>query len=137
MAVSGQQCPERPTILGADGLKTGITDIEGAAAPCAPCYWSSNRAQSKAEVDFLYEADGTLISLEVKSDRNVHSRSLAQFAQLFGIKRCQRLSPASSEHQGRLVNLTLFMADMLLRVLWANHQGTGSLAGPPSAIWMS
>lgn len=82
-----------------------------------PYYWSSDRAQSKAEVDFLYEADGTLIPLEVKSDRNVHSRSLAQFAQQFGIKRCQRLSPASYEDQGWLVNLPLFMADMLPRVL--------------------
>lgn len=82
-----------------------------------PYYWSSNRAERKAEVDFLYEMEGTLIPLEVKSDRNVHSKSLARFAQEFGITRCQRLSPLPYEDLGWLVNLPLFAADLLPRKL--------------------
>lgn len=80
---------------------------------CVPYYWSADGSKQKGEVDFLYECDGDVIPLEVKSDQNVHSRSLARFAKEHGIKRSQRLSLKGYEDLGWLVNIPLFAADML------------------------
>ena len=54
-----------------------------------------------------------MIPLEVKSDDNVRSRSLAKFSKEFGIERCQRLSLRGYKDEGWLVNLPLFAADVL------------------------
>jgi uncharacterized protein len=67
----------------------------------------------KGRSTFLYECEGDVIPLEVKSDQNVHSRSLARFAKEYGIKRSQRLSIKGYEDLGWLVNIPLFAADML------------------------
>lgn len=80
---------------------------------CVPYYWSADGSKQKGEVDFLYECEGDVIPLEVKSDQNVHSRSLARFAKEYGIKRSQRLSIKGYEDLGWLVNIPLFAADML------------------------
>jgi uncharacterized protein len=80
---------------------------------CVPYYWSADGSKQKGEVDFLYECEGDVIPLEVKSDQNVHSRSLARFAKEYGIKRSQRLSVKGYEDLGWLVNIPLFAADML------------------------
>jgi uncharacterized protein len=80
---------------------------------CVPYYWSADGSKQKGEVDFLYECGGDVIPLEVKSDQNVHSRSLARFAKEYDIKRSQRLSIKGYEDLGWLVNIPLFAADML------------------------
>ncbi len=56
-----------------------------ASNACVPYYWSADGRTDKAEVDFVYECRGKVIPLEVKSDDNVRSRSLAKFSKEFGI----------------------------------------------------
>ena len=84
-----------------------------ASNACVPYYWSADGRTEKAEVDFVYECRGKVIPLEVKSDDNVRSRSLAKFSKEFGIERCQRLSLRGYKDEGWLVNLPLFAADVL------------------------
>ena len=80
---------------------------------CVPYYWSADGRSEKGEVDFVYECRGKVVPLEVKSDENVRSRSLAKFAKEFGIERCQRLSLRGYRDEGWLVNLPLFAANVL------------------------
>lgn len=58
-----------------------------------------------------------MIPLEVKSDDNVHSESLAKFSKKFSIRRCQRLSLRGFKDEGWLVNVPLFAANVLPDVL--------------------
>ena len=88
-----------------------------ASNACVPYYWSADGRTEKAEVDFVYECRGKVIPLEVKSDDNVRSRSLAKFSREFGIERCQRLSLLGYKDEGWLVNIPLFAADVLPDVL--------------------
>lgn len=83
----------------------------------APYYWSADGKQSKAEIDFLYDYDGTVVPVEVKADRNVSSASLSKFAKEYGIERCVRLSLRGYEDQRWLVNMPLYAADMLVQSL--------------------
>lgn len=88
-----------------------------ASNACVPYYWSADGRTDKAEVDFLYECRGKVIPLEVKSDDNVHSESLAKFSKKFSIGRCQRLSLRGFKDEGWLVNVPLFAANVLPDVL--------------------
>lgn len=88
-----------------------------ASSACVPYYWSANGRTEKGEVDFLYECRGKVVPLEVKSDDNVRSRSLAKFAKQYGIERCQRLSRRGYKDEGWLVNLPLFAANVLPALL--------------------
>lgn len=80
---------------------------------CVPYYWSADGRTEKGEVDFVYECRGKVVPLEVKSDENVRSRSLAKFAKEYGIEHCQRLSLRGYRDEGWLVNLPLFAANVL------------------------
>lgn len=88
-----------------------------ASSACVPYYWSADGRTEKGEVDFLYECRGKAVPLEVKSDDNVRSRSLAKFAKQYGIERCQRLSRRGYKDEGWLVNLPLFAANVLPALL--------------------
>lgn len=88
-----------------------------ASSACVPYYWSADERTEKGEVDFLYECRGKVVPLEVKSDDNVRSRSLAKFAKQYGIERCQRLSRRGYKDEGWLVNLPLFAANVLPALL--------------------
>lgn len=71
-----------------------------------PNYWSSD--QSAGEVDFVYEADGTVIPLEVKADINLRSKSLKSFVTRSQVTRGYRLSLASFEEQDWVTNIPLY-----------------------------
>ncbi len=88
-----------------------------ASSACVPYYWSADGRTEKGKVDFLYECRGKVVPLEVKSDDNVRSRSLAKFAKQYGIERCQRLSRRGYKDEGWLVNLPLFAANVLPALL--------------------
>ncbi len=88
-----------------------------ASSACVPYYWSADGRTEKGEVGFLYECRGKVVPLEVKSDDNVRSRSLAKFAKQYGIERCQRLSRRGYKDEGWLVNLPLFAANVLPALL--------------------
>lgn len=80
---------------------------------CTPFYWSSDKPGSRAEVDFLYSHEGQVVPVEVKSEGNTRSRSLATFAQANGIARSLRLSTLGVKDQGWLLNLPLWAANLL------------------------
>lgn len=84
---------------------------QGVGAPLH--YWSADGKISKAEVDFVYEHAGQVVPLEVKADENVRGRSIARFAQDFGIDRSVRFSLRGYRDQGWLVNYPLYAADLL------------------------
>ncbi|MFZ2635124.1 MAG: ATP-binding protein [Rectinemataceae bacterium] len=81
-----------------------------------PRYWSSG---GQAEVDFLLQRKNESIPLEVKSDRNVRSRSLALYGQKFAadtrIK--VRISLRNLRLDGDVLNVPLFMIDELDRLI--------------------
>lgn len=81
-----------------------------------PRYWSSG---GQAEVDFLLQRKNEIIPLEVKSDRNVRSRSLALYGQKFAadtrIK--VRISLRNLRLDGDVLNVPLFMIDELDRLI--------------------
>jgi predicted AAA+ superfamily ATPase len=74
----------------------------------APAYWTSG---NMAEVDFLIQFENEVIPIEVKSDENVKSRSLAVYHQKYQPRLRIRYSLRKLQYRDGLLNLPLFMAD--------------------------
>lgn len=72
-----------------------------------PRYWSSG---NKAEIDFLLQWKNQIIPIEVKSDKNIKSRSLTLFNQKFNPPVRVRYSLKNLEYKDGLLNIPLFMA---------------------------
>lgn len=79
----------------------------------APSYWSADGKGAKGEVDFIVEAGGRAVPIEVKAAGNVAGRSLARFCESFGISRAVRYSLLGYKDQGWLVNVPLYAIDAL------------------------
>lgn len=81
-----------------------------------PRYWSSD---GQAEVDFLIQRRNLIIPVEVKSDQNVRSKSLALYGQKYSsdtpIK--IRFSLNNLRLDGNVLNIPLFMMDETERLL--------------------
>ncbi len=73
-----------------------------------PRYWTS---VGKAEVDFLIQHKNEIIPVEVKSDENVRSKSLAWYGQAFDPKLKIRYSLKNLEYRDGLINIPLFLID--------------------------
>lgn len=73
-----------------------------------PRYWTSD---GKAETDFLIQFRNEIIPIEVKSDENVRSKSLAYYSQKYNPKLKIRYSLKNMEYKDGLLNIPLFMAD--------------------------
>jgi uncharacterized protein len=82
----------------------------------APRYWSSG---NDAEVDFLLQRKNDIIPVEVKSDKNVRSRSLALYGERYRetTKIKLRFSLRNLSLDGDILNLPLFLIDHLDRLL--------------------
>jgi len=74
----------------------------------APRYWTS---EGKAEVDFLIQHKNEIIPVEVKSDKNIRSKSLALFHQQFKPALRIRYSLRNLSFVDGLLNIPLFLAD--------------------------
>lgn len=48
------------------------------------CFWVRDKKGSNAEVDFVFQMDGKVIPVEVKSGANAHLRSLQSFMSIEG-----------------------------------------------------
>ncbi|MDR2663652.1 MAG: DUF4143 domain-containing protein [Treponema sp.] len=71
-----------------------------------PYYWE---AQSKAELDFVYQdRKGRVIPLEVKSSRNVRSKSLTRFMELYKTPYGIRVSERNFGFENRIESLPLY-----------------------------
>ena len=75
-----------------------------------PCYWTSGNS---AEVDFLISYENEVIPVEVKSDENVKSRSLALYQQKYHPPLRIRFSMKNLQYRDAMLNIPLFMADYM------------------------
>lgn len=73
-----------------------------------PRYWQSD---GKAEVDFLIQYKNQVIPVEVKSDENVRSKSLAIYHQKYAPAIRIRYSMKNLQWRDGLLNIPLFLAD--------------------------
>lgn len=79
-----------------------------------PRYWSSG---GEAEVDFLIQYKNTILPVEVKSDVNVRSRSLALYGEKYreATKLKLRFSLRNLSLDGDMLNIPLFLIDAVDR----------------------
>ena len=79
-----------------------------------PRYWTSG---NKAEVDFLLQFNNEIIPVEVKSDMNVRSKSLAVYRKKYNPVLSVRFSLKNLKYDDGLLNIPLFMADYTTELL--------------------
>lgn len=84
-------------------LQSLIQQFEG-----IPRYW---RSGNLAEVDFLVQYQNRIIPIEVKSDENVKSKSLAFYRKTYNPAISVRFSLRNLKYDQGLINIPLFMAD--------------------------
>lgn len=84
-------------------LQSLIQQFEG-----TPRYW---RSGNTAEVDFLVQHQNNIIPIEVKSDENVKSKSLAIYRKTHNPGLSIRFSLKNLNFNSGLINIPLFMAD--------------------------
>jgi predicted AAA+ superfamily ATPase len=84
-----------------------------------PRYWKSG---NQAEVDFLIQYQSQIIPIEVKSDENVRSKSLAIYRKDFHPEVSIRFSLKNLKYQDGLINIPLFMADYTSKLLNICHK---------------
>ena len=82
-----------------------------------PRYWS--QANPPYEVDFLIQRENDVIPVEVKAERNLRSRSLKKYKELFGdqVRLRVRFSLENLKLDDDLLNIPLFMADQADRLI--------------------
>ncbi len=73
-----------------------------------PRYWTSN---GKAEVDFLIQHENEILPVEVKSDENVRSKSLAYYGETNHPRLKIRYSLKNLEYRNGFINIPLFLVD--------------------------
>lgn len=69
-------------------------------------YWTTSK--SKAEVDFVIQADGEIIPIEVKAEENLKAKSLRVYYEAFSPRRCIRTSMSDYREQDWLTNVPLY-----------------------------
>jgi uncharacterized protein len=79
-----------------------------------PRYWSSG---NKAEIDFLLQYRNNIIPIEVKSDVNIRSKSLAFYRKEFNPAVSLRFSLRNLKRDGELINIPLFMIDHTRKIV--------------------
>jgi hypothetical protein len=86
-----------------------IANFEG-----TPRYWTSG---GQAEVDFLIQVKNDIIPIEVKSDENIRSKSLAVYNELYQPPVRIRYSLRNLKKDDGLLNIPLFMVDYTEKLL--------------------
>ncbi|MCF0220740.1 MAG: ATP-binding protein [Fibrobacter sp.] len=78
-------------------------------------YWAS----APYEVDFILQRENEIIPIEVKASENVKSTSVKKYASLYerDTRRIIRFSMKNLCHDGKILNVPLFMIDELDRLL--------------------
>lgn len=90
-------------------LTSLITQFEG-----MPYYWKSG---NQAEVDFIFQHNNNIIPVEVKSDENIRSKSLAWYRKEYNPPLSIRFSMKNLNITDGLLNIPLFMADHTSRLI--------------------
>lgn len=79
-----------------------------------PRYWKSG---NKAEVDFLIQYENNILPVEVKSDENIRSKSLAFYRKEYHPPRSIRFSLRNLRMEEGIINIPLFMVDYTRKLL--------------------
>jgi len=79
-----------------------------------PRYWKSGNI---AEVDFLIQYKNQIVPVEVKSDENVKSKSLAFYRKAYSPELSIRFSMRNLKFEEGLLNVPLFMADYAKKLI--------------------
>ena len=82
-------------------------------------YWSSGNT---AEVDFVLQQDSEIVPVEVKSEKSVKSRSLAEYRKKYNPVYAVRTSMIPELNRSTLLNIPLFMIHTLPK--WVSEQHT-------------
>ena len=77
-------------------------------------YWTSG---NMAEVEFVLQADGKIIPIEVKADKNVTAKSLAYYRKQYTPQLSVRLSTLNMRKDDDLLNLPLYLVDKMSRFI--------------------
>lgn len=77
----------------------------------APVYWSADKGD--AETDFAIAAGNRVIPVEVKAGENLKSKSLKVACEKFGLERAARTSLSPYRDEGWLVNIPLWAAGQI------------------------
>jgi hypothetical protein len=75
------------------------------------CYWAND--SGSAEVDFLFEINGTIVPLEVKATENLQAKSLKTFAQKYQSIHCYKTSLSNYRKESWVTNLPLYAIENL------------------------
>jgi len=79
-----------------------------------PRYWKSGNI---AEVDFLIQYKNQIVPVEVKSDENVKSKSLAFYRKAYSPELSIRFSMRNLKFEEGLLNVPLFLADYTKKLI--------------------
>jgi uncharacterized protein len=79
-----------------------------------PVYWTSG---NEAEVDFLLQYNNSIIPIEVKSNTNVKSKSLAFYRNKYNPTLSIRYSLNNLQYSSGILNIPLFMSDFTKKLL--------------------
>jgi len=79
-----------------------------------PHYW---RSGNKAEVDFLIQYKNSIIPVEVKSDENIRSKSLAFYRKEYDPPVSIRFSLRNLKRDDGMINIPLFLVDYTKKLL--------------------
>lgn len=82
-----------------------------------PRYW---RSDNQAEVDFIIQIKQQVIPVEVKSDENVRSKSLAMYRKKYNPEISIRCSLQQMKNDNGLINTPLFLTEKTLELLKFN-----------------
>ncbi len=77
-------------------------------------YWTSNGI---AEIDFLFQLENKVIPVEVKSDKNIKSKSLAVYRKKYSPEIALRYSLHNLNRNEDVINIPLFLADITSKLL--------------------
>jgi predicted AAA+ superfamily ATPase len=79
-----------------------------------PHYW---RSGNRAEVDFLIQYKNSIIPVEVKSDENIRSKSLAFYRKEYNPPVSIRFSLRNLKRDDAMINIPLFMVDYTKKLI--------------------
>lgn len=79
-----------------------------------PRYWSSG---NRAELDFLMQYQNEIVPVEVKSDENIRSKSIAFYRKEYAPEISLRYSLRNLKYDNGVLNIPLFMADFTKKLL--------------------
>lgn len=81
----------------------------------SPFYWQADNSSN--ELDFVIQAGGQAVPVEVKSGINLRSKSLKACIQRFGYQKALRFSRAKGGRDGAIVDLPLYAVESLPALL--------------------